>query len=89
MNTVKPLTLRKKFAWTGRLGNLIGTHFKDKKSAFIGTVGFGDDETLYLVTYACISQANTPCHTWSALGCSVKVIRFVDVDISIVEREEN
>ena len=86
MNTVKPLPLRKQFAWTGQVKDLIEDNFKDEKSAFIGTAGTGDDETLYLVTYDCVSQANSPCHTWSALGCSVKVIRFVDVNISIVER---
>ncbi len=88
MNTVKPLHLKKKFVWTGQVKDLIEDNFKNKKSAFIGTTGTGDDETLYLVTYDCVSQANSPCHTWSAFGCSVKVIRFVDVDISIVERKK-
>ncbi len=88
MNTVKPLPLRKQFAWTGQVGDLIENNFDDEKSAFIGTAGTGDNETLYLVTYECVSQANSPCHTWSTPGCNVEVIRFVDVNISIVKRKK-
>ena len=83
-----PIPPAKKFVWTGQIRDLIGDNFKNEKSAFIGTCGCGDDETLYLITYECISQASNPRSTWDALSCSVEVIRFVDVNISIVERED-
>ncbi len=88
MNTVTPIEQKKKWVWTGQIGDLIGGNFKNVKSAFIGTCGAGEDDTLYLVTYECISVAGEPGTTWKAMGCSVEVIRFVDVNISVVERDK-
>lgn len=88
MNKVTLIKQRSHYFWTGQIENLIGEHFKDDKSAFIGMCGTGDDDTLYLVTYLGISQASAPGSTWKTKGCSVKVIRFVDVNISVVERKK-
>ena len=88
MNTVTPRPLQKKFEWTGKADDLIGTNFGSRRTAFIGHCGAGEEESLYLVTYKCISYASAPWLTWNGPNCDVKVIRFVDVNISVVEREE-
>ncbi len=87
MNTVTPIPLKSKFRWTGEVGDLIGDNFDSEKTAFIGSCGAGE-ETLYLVTYECVSIARCPQSTWESSICTVEVIRFVDVNISIVERKD-
>ncbi len=87
MNTVTPIPVRSEFRWTGELGDLIGDNFDSGKTAFIGSCGAGE-ETLYLITYECVSMARCPQSTWEMSECDVRVIRFVDVNISIVERKE-
>ncbi len=78
---------KKKFEWTGQLKDLIGTNYKEEKSAFIGTIG-DRKNILFLVNYDCILVADEPNATWDCKGCDVEVIRFVDVDITIIERDE-
>ncbi len=88
MNIVAPRPPQKKFEWTGKADDLTGTKFDSRKTAFIGHCGAGEEESLYLVTYDCISYASTPQLTWNGANCDVAVIRFVDVNISVIEREE-
>ena len=88
MNIVAPRPLQKKFRWTGKADDLTGINFDSRKTAFVGHCGSGEEESLYLVTYNCISYASNPRLTWNGPNCGVKVIRFVDVNISVVEREE-
>ncbi len=88
MNKVTTLPKTKKFEWIGKLGDLVGTNYRDEKSAFIGECGLEDKNTLYLVTYACVSIAGKPDISWSHNRCDIRVIRFVDVNISVVERDD-
>ena len=83
MNTVTPLKQKSQYVWTGQLGDLIGRNFKNVKSAFVGTCGFGE-ESLLLITYDCIVKADSPGKTWNSGICNVKVIRFVDVNITVI-----
>ena len=88
MNIVAPRPPQKKFRWVGKADDLIGCNFCSGRTAFIGHCGVGEEESLYLVTYACISYAGNPRLTWDGANCDVEVIRFVDVIISVVEGEE-
>ena len=88
MNIVAPRPPQNKSRWVGKSEDLTGINFDSGRTAFIGHCGSGEEESLYLVTYSCISCASNPRLTWNGAGCDVKVIRFVDVNISVVEREE-
>ncbi len=87
MNIVTPILPVSKFRWTGKIEDLIGGNFKEKRSAFFGSCGAGE-EALYLITYKAISLAGKPGSTWDYNSCDVEVIRFVDVNISVVERKD-
>ncbi len=67
---------------------LCGDNFDRKRSAFIGTAGFGDFG-LYLVTYQGITKAGNANETYNGRGCDITIDRFVDVNISIVERNDD
>lgn len=85
MNTVTLTPLKKKkYVWTGVLKDLIGSSFRNYKSAFMGTCGVETEEKLFLVTYDCVSLADTPGRTWDFDRCNVQVVRFVDVNITII-----
>ena len=86
MNTVTPRPPQKKFRGTGKVGDLIGVNFDPGKTAFIGRCEEGEEGSLYLVTYTCISLAGKPMSTWMEVNSAIEVIRFVDVNISVVER---
>ncbi len=88
MNTVQASPKKREFEWTGKPKDLTGGYFRESRTAFIGKCGAGDDEELYLVTYDCIVKAKEPKVTWAYKGCEVKVTRFVDVNIIVVERKK-
>ena len=67
--------------------DLLGYNFCSSRSAFVGNVGTGKFG-LYLVTYMRVVEANDPSNTYQGEFCHISVDRFVDVDISIVERED-
>ncbi len=83
MNTVAKVSLKPKYVWTGNAGDLIGTNFENVKSAFFGNIGSEHDQ-LFLVCYGCIIKANCPEYTWISSTCNVEVIRFVDVNITVI-----
>ncbi len=70
------------------LSKLCGVNFSDNTSAFVGTVGSGD-WGLYLITYQGISKADDPSITFKHPEARIKVDRFVDVNITVVERDDN
>ncbi len=71
-----------------RLSDLCGDNFSDETSAFIGTVGKGE-HGLYLVTWQGVSKADDPTVTFSFGDVPIEVKRFVDVNITVVERDDN
>ena len=87
MNTVTKIPELKKYVWTGKIKDLIGGRFQTSKTAYIGNCGCEDDR-LFLINYDCITVAEDPDQTWSSNDCDVEVIRFVDVNISVVERND-
>ena len=87
MNTATGIPLKPKYVWTGTVGDLIDNNFDNCKTAFIGRCGTEEDK-LFLINYNCVTQADRPESTWEGKGCTVAVIRFIDVTISIVERDE-
>ena len=80
---------KKKYVWEGPGKDLIGDYFTAHKSAFIGICGNGSEEKLFLVSYCGIIQADSPKSTWSFGPWDVKVIRFVDVNITIIGEGKN
>ncbi len=86
MNSITSETKRQHMAF--RLSDLCGDNFSDDTSAFIGTVGVGE-QGLYLVTYHGISKADDPSLTWDMTSTDVEVDRFVDVNITVVERDDD
>ena len=89
MNTVTSAPPKKKYVWEGSGKDLIGDCFTIHRSAFIGICGHGSKEELFLVSYCGIIQADSPKSTWSLGTCDVKVIRFVDVNITIIGEGKN
>ena len=89
MNTVTLAPPKKKYVWEGKSKDLIGKYFTILRSAFIGRCGDGSKEELFLVAYCGIVQADNPESTWSFGTCDVKVIRFVDVNITVVGESKN
>ena len=69
-----------------QLSNLCGTNFRKSRTAFIGKMR-GYHTGLYLIHFEGIIKAEEPNQTWELTGATVLVDRFVDVNISIVERE--
>ncbi len=67
---------------------LCGTNFRGDRSAFIGVVALGNPG-LYLITYQGVSKANDPSSTWARSSVRVEVDRFVDINITIVERDDD
>ena len=86
MNSITPETKRQHM--TFRLSDLCGDNFSDDTSAFVGTVANGI-QGLYLITYQGISSAANPIATYRVENVSIEVDRFVDVNITIVERDDN
>ncbi len=70
------------------LSELCGTNFRGDRSAFIGTVAHGN-RGLYLITYHGVSKANDPSSTWCHPKVSIEVDRFIDINITIVERDDD
>ena len=87
MNTIAKGPKQKTYTWTGKLKNLTGTNLIPSRTAFIGNCGIETDR-LFLINYDCITVAENPDQTWSCGSCEVKVVRFVDVSISVVERDD-
>lgn len=83
MNTVTKVPPKSKYVWTGNANDLIGDNFENVKSAFFGDIG-SEYNQLFLVSYGCIIKANRPDYTWLGSTCNVKVIRFVDVNITVI-----
>ena len=69
-----------------KLGDLIlengGT-----ETAFIGCCGFGPDKSLYIITNNQIVLAKDSEEVWYGGSCDVTVDRFVDIEISVIEKE--
>ena len=86
MNSITPETKRQQM--TFRLSNLCGDDFSDDTSAFIGTVGRGE-QGLYLITRQGISKADDPSVTFKHPEARIEVDRFVDINITIVERDDD
>ena len=89
MNTVTLAPPKKKYVWEGKSKDLTGMYFTILRSAFIGMCGHGSKEELFLVSHCSIVQADNPKSTWSFGTCDVKVIRFVDVNITVIGESEN
>ncbi len=88
MNTITKTPEQKKHIWTGKLKDLIGVNFRTSRTAFIGTCGTEEDR-LFLINYDCIAVAEEPDQTWSCDNCNVEVIRFVDVNITVIGESKN
>ena len=83
MNIISKIPNQKKRRGTGDLKDLIRKNFNNSRTAFIGKCGT-KDEGLFLITYECIVLAEDPSQTWNCDGCEIKVIRFVDVNITVI-----
>lgn len=57
-----------------------------RETAFIGKCGDGPDSALYFISYEHVTLASEPYHTWSSMHCSLRIDRFVDVEITVVEK---
>ena len=69
-----------------KLRELIEDMYSFDHNAFIGKVGEGPDNALYIVNYNTIMLGTSFRKTWSELDCPVYIERFVDLKITIVER---
>lgn len=78
---------RKKPPLEMKLSELCGDNFDNGRSAFLGTPGFGQ-YGLWLVSFNGLVLARDPSATHTSPNCTVSIDRFVDVNISIVEREQ-
>ena len=58
---------------------------KTGETAFIGKCGCGPANSLYLITYKAVIQADTPNYKWGG-AAQVIVDRFVDIEITIKEK---
>jgi hypothetical protein len=84
MNKVKNVSGSGPITWTVR--DLIGDSYSQERTAFIGQCGNGDKNTLYLIIYTGVVLASNPFHLWESKGCDCYVDRFVDVEITAIER---
>jgi hypothetical protein len=72
------------YVFTGTLGSLLMKY--PDETTFIGEVGFGPRDALYIISYKSVALARDPDQVWDLLDCSVSVREFVDVDITIKRR---
>ncbi len=86
MNSITPEIKRQHMTFC--LSDLCGDGFSDDTSAFIGTVGSGE-WGLYLITWQGVSKANDPSITFKHPEARIEVDRFVDVNITVVERDDD
>ena len=84
MVTITKISKRINFIKKCFIKDLIKGNYHDAQNAFIGEVGCGPNNSLYIVTYDCIALANNLSRTWSGPACSVKIIEFVNLEINIV-----
>jgi hypothetical protein len=59
---------------------------KFRGSTFIGQVGDGPDESLYLVLRNSILLLNSDTSVWSSDMCPVYIKEFVDIEVSICKK---
>lgn len=69
------------------ISDLTGDNYNEEKNAFIGQCGDGPSNALYIVAYDNIILAKNPRKNWSS-PCDVHILRFVDIDILVKEKEE-
>ena len=69
------------------LSELTKNNYSDERNAFIGRVGDDDVDNLFIVTYDRISIAESPEETWDNPKCDFTVKRFVDLKITVVEKD--
>lgn len=70
------------------IDELCKKNFKDDKSAFIGRIE-SNETGLHLIHWGGIIRADNPQITWEPCGAKVRVIKFVDIDITARERKSN
>ena len=56
------------------------------ETAFIGQVGNGPGNSLYLIAYEGLFLASNPCQYWSTKECPVTVHKFVDIEIIVRDK---
>lgn len=70
-----------------KLKDLIGGNLDSEgKTAFMGhCCDPHNEDALHLITYSSIVKAKNPQQTWSVHDSYIYVLRFVDVEIKVVE----
>jgi hypothetical protein len=74
----------KRLAFKGRLDRLLEEH--PEETSFVGKVGTGPKNALYLVSYDSVILAKDPTLVWDSASCLLVVREFVDVKITIKRR---
>lgn len=69
--------------YQGRIGDFIKDN--EEETAFIGQVGQGPANELYLIAFNQVFLAVEPQRTWN-FNATARVNRFVDIEIHIKER---
>ena len=85
MNSVVMNREKSAMKWT--VPELTRDNFSADRSAFLGTAGYGK-YGLYLITHTGLVKADNPYTTFSHPRCRVSVDRFVDVIITVKERDK-
>lgn len=67
------------------LAELTCDNYDERDNCFIGQVGDGPKDSLYIVIYDSIALVNDLSEVWTNPGCNVEVQRFVDMDVYISE----
>ena len=90
MNTVKTSQCEQHAVTFKTVRSLIASLFvktggQFRETAFIGKVGAGPSNSLYLISYTAVVLASNPQKDWSD-NAPVAVDRFVDIEITIKEK---
>lgn len=69
------------------LKDLVLDNYAEERNCFIGQVGDGPKDSLYVVLYDSIALLRNPYKVWANPYCAVEVQRFVDIDVFIGEAQ--